>query len=141
MTTDTRIPPSITSCLDPQNGHNEKEQPVSSDSIADLETLSQKARGRYLRGKACWSLELIARDQAYRGPSVTGRIVGPFVEQARKEGCAVCLDASNPHARDVYLNLGFRVAEELKVGEGRCDESGNLIEGGKGITVWSMVID
>lgn len=114
---------------------------MSSDSIANLETLSQEARGRHLRGKACWSLEFIARDPSFRGPPVTGRIARPFVERARKEGCAVCLDASNPHARDVYLSLGFRAAEELKVGEGRCDESGNLIEGGKGITVWSMVID
>lgn len=131
-----RTPPSITGCL-----HAQKEESLSSAAIADLEALSQQAKSRHLRGRSCWSLDLIARDPSYHGPPVTGRLIVPFIEQARKENHIVWLDASNPHARDVYLELGFRIAEELKVGEGRCSESGDLVQGGTGISVWSMMMD
>ena len=87
-----------------------------------------------------WTLELIGRDPSYKGCAVADRLIMPFVERARQDGHPVWLEASNMHARDVYLRLGFRVVEEWKVGKGRCDELGNLVHGGQGVTVWAMVI-
>lgn len=68
------------------------------------------------------------------------RLIMPLVERARQDGHPVWLEASNMHARDVYLRLGFRVVEERKVGKGRCDELGNLVHAFQGVTVWAMVI-
>ena len=140
LTFDDMLPPAEN--LHGQNEHgNGKGQPFSSSSLADLEALSEGAKNRHLHNRPHWTLALIGRDPAYRGPSVTGQLVGPFIQRALNDGHAVFLVASNPHARDVYLKLGFWIAEELKVGEGRCDELGNFNPGGGGVSVWAMVID
>ena len=113
---------------------------LHSQSIAELEALSQEAKKRCIGDTPHWTLELIGRDPSYKGCAVADRLIMPLVERARQDGHPVWLEASNMHACDVYLRLGFRVVEERKVGKGRCDELGNLVHGGQGVTVWAMVI-
>lgn len=110
LTVATRIPPSTMSRL-----HAQREKLLRSASIANLEALSQQAKRRHLRGRPHWTLNLIARDPSYHGPLVTGRIVDPFIERARKR--------TMPRVPQI----GISGRGELKVGEGRCDGSVDLV--------------
>lgn len=135
---DNRLPPEMMNIAD---ADNKKHPFLPSKSIADEEALANEAKKRHLGSKPHWALALIGRHPAYTGPPVAGRVILPFIERARKDGHAVWLEASNLHARDVYLKLGFRVVEELKVGKNRCDVMGNLARGGEGISVWAMMME
>jgi hypothetical protein len=49
----------------------------------------------------------------------------------------VCED--NQHARNVYAHFGFEVVDEVVIGEGIIDESGNSVVGGRGVTIYFMM--
>lgn len=51
------------------------------------------------------------------------------------------LEATTPHARDVYSYFGFKVAEEVVIGEGSIDDNGNLVSGGKGLLIYGMIVE
>lgn len=71
-----------------------------SDSFAVLEALSRSAKSWHLRD-----------------PVALGMIVTLWFQK------------SDSHPQDFYVNLGFRVVQELKLGEERCDKSGNSDRG------------
>lgn len=79
-------------------------------------------------------------------PSVPGAISAllvPFLLRARAEGVPAWLEATNLHAVDVYQHLGFRVCEEVIVGQGECDERGYPCQGEEacGVKAWGMIFD
>jgi hypothetical protein len=61
--------------------------------------------------------------------------------KAQSEDIPAWLEATNEHARDIYIYLGFRVVEEVVLGEGRCDRLGNLVEGGEGVKLYAMIAE
>ena len=81
-----------------------------------------------------WHLSVTSRNPVVQPPvpGAVRAIIEPFVKKWVDElGMpAVWLEAGNARARDVYGYLGFRVVEEIVVGE---DEAGN------GIKTWCMM--
>jgi hypothetical protein len=65
----------------------------------------------------------------------------PYLEQAQKSGLPTWLEATNKHARDVYLHFGFKLAEEFVVGKGKIDERGYIVSGGEGVTIYGMIAE
>jgi len=65
----------------------------------------------------------------------------PYLHQAREAGLPAWLEATNEHARDVYAHFGFKVVEEVVIGEGKIDERGNLVDGGKGVVIYGMIVE
>ena len=44
-------------------------------------------------------------------------------------------------SRDVYTHLGFKEVEQIQIGKGKTDKTGNLKEGGEGITIYCMIAE
>ena len=44
-------------------------------------------------------------------------------------------------SRDVYAHLGFKEVEQIQIGKGKADITGNLKEGGEGITIYCMIVE
>ena len=65
----------------------------------------------------------------------------PYLLQAQKAALPVWLEATNDHARNVYAHFGFKVVEEVVIGEGNLDRSGNLVSGGKGVVIYGMIVE
>ena len=63
----------------------------------------------------------------------------PYLQKAREAGRPVWLESTNEHARDVYTHFGFKVMEEVTIGQGSVDENGSRVKGGKGIVIYGML--
>lgn len=72
---------------------------------------------------------------------VARALIAPVLKKAKHENSPAWLEATNDHARDVYAYFGFRVVDEVRIGEGKADHSGNLVEGGEGILVYGMIFE
>ena len=66
-------------------------------------------------------------------------VMEPMLEMAGREGVPVWLEASTEKAKGDFEMMGFRVAEEVRVGRGRVDERGWPKEGGGGVRCWAMI--
>jgi hypothetical protein len=104
--------------------------------------LAEAAKRRRLGNSPYWYLFMIGRDNSShaKGP-VSPRLILPFVQRAKEEGIPVWLEATSLHSKNVYEKLGFKVVEELKVGRGSSDRKGNLVDGGEGVSMWTMIAD
>lgn len=51
------------------------------------------------------------------------------------------LEATTKHSRDVYEHLGFLEVDQIQIGEGKTDRTGNLVDGGEGITIYCMIAE
>jgi len=49
------------------------------------------------------------------------------------------MEAATEYCWKLYLKLGFVTVEELKLAEGKADETGRQCEGGKGVALWAMI--
>lgn len=92
-----------------------------------------------------YHLAMIARDPDPSKREVADKAwkecMGHFLAKAKKEGVPVWLETASQEARDEYVALGFRVAEEVVVGKGRVDKSGWPKEGGEGVKTWALICD
>ena len=68
-------------------------------------------------------------------------LVDPYLQKAADEGVPAWLEATTKHSRDVYEHLGFREVDQIVIGEGKADVAGNITDGGKGITIFCMIIE
>jgi hypothetical protein len=68
-------------------------------------------------------------------------LVDPYLILARSEGVPVWLEATNEHARDVYMHLGFRTVEVIKVSEGTANSKGHPEKNGDGIPLYGMIYE
>jgi hypothetical protein len=57
---------------------------------------------------------------------VVRALFDPFPRQAQESGLPTLVGATNKHARDVYAHFGFKVVEEIVIGEGSVDKAGIL---------------
>jgi len=113
--------------------------PYLSTSMQDYSTVTQAAKRRRLGSSAYWYLFVIGRDPCHIGKSVSSRLILPFIQKAKQDGVPLWLEATSEHSKNVYEALGFQVVEELKIGKGRCDKKGNLVDGGEGVSMWAMI--
>jgi hypothetical protein len=72
-------------------------------------------------------------------PGVIRALFEPYLQQAQEAGLPAWVEATNEHARDVYAHFGFKVIEEVVIGEGSIDRDGNLVSGGKGVVIYGMI--
>lgn len=108
--------------------------------MQDFGVVSEIAKRRRLGRSPYWYLFVIGRDPSRRGnPPVSPRLILPFIQKAKEARVPVWLEATSEHSKNVYEKLGFKVVEELKIGKGRCDKSGNLVDGGEGVSMWAMI--
>lgn len=49
------------------------------------------------------------------------------------------MEAATEYCWKLYLKLGFVTVEELRLAEGKADETGRQCVGGKGVTLWAMI--
>lgn len=101
------------------------------DSTSDVRTM-----------RACYHLEFIARNP--EKSSVQGgvsAVIMPLLERARRERLPVWLEAATERSVQIYQHYGFRVVEEMVIGAGRYDVDGQLKQGGKGVSIFAMILD
>lgn len=65
----------------------------------------------------------------------------PYLLQSLQAGLPAWVEATNAHARDVYAHFGFKVVEEVIIGEGSIDANGNFVSGGKGVVTYGMLAE
>ncbi|KAF5858057.1 hypothetical protein ETB97_004926 [Aspergillus alliaceus] len=99
------------------------------------------ARKRHLKDQEFWFLDLLGRHPERREPGVIRALLEPYMQRAREAGLPSWLEANTEHARDIYIHFGFRVVEEIAIGEGCVDKFGNLLRGGEGIIIYAMVAE
>jgi hypothetical protein len=109
--------------------------------MQDYGIVTKVAKYRRLRNSPYWYLFVIGRESSYKGSSVLPRLILPVIQKAKEQGIPLWLEATTEHSRILYEKLGFKVVEELKVGKGQCDKTGNLVEGGEGVSMWAMIAD
>lgn len=75
-------------------------------------------------------------------PNISVRaIIAAIMRMAASQGWPLHLEATSSHSCGVFTSMGFRVAEEVKVGVGRVDENGFTAKGGNGVSLWMTVFD
>src|ERR1700761_5086647 len=109
--------------------------------MQDYGAVVEVAKRARLGNSPYWYLFLIGRDPYHVGKSGSPRLILPFIKKAKEDGAPLWLEATGEHSKNVYESLGFEVVEELKVGKGRCDRNGNLVNGGEGVSMWAMIAD
>lgn len=65
----------------------------------------------------------------------------PYLLQASQTGLPAWVEVTNAHARDVYAHFGFKLVEEVMIGEGSIDANGNLVAGGSGVVTYGMIAE
>jgi hypothetical protein len=68
-------------------------------------------------------------------------LITPYLQKASEEGVPAWLEATTVWSRDVYAHLGFKEVEQIHIGKGKVDITGNLKEGGEGITIYFMIVE
>lgn len=112
------------------------------DSLgAEFSTIMRKAKQKHIRGRAFWHLQFVARHPQCTLPRVASSLIRPYLETAKRSGLPVWVAASNAHARDVYIHLGFKLVESMVVGKGRIDSLGNRDVNGEGTGLWGLIIE
>ncbi|KAL2414150.1 hypothetical protein ABEF95_004986 [Exophiala dermatitidis] len=110
-----------------------------SEGAAEYTEKFEAMKKKYLGDQPYWYLNLIGRAPGRSEKSAIRNLVEPFMQKARQENIPVWLEATNEHARDVYAYFGFRVAEEVRIGQGVVNAEGFAEPGGEGVRVWGMV--
>ena len=109
--------------------------------MREYQAATDAARRRKLGSLPYWYLFLIGGESSQIEPPFLSCLISPFVQKAREDGVSLWLEAMNEQTRKACEALGLQVVEELKIGGGRCDKLGNLVEGGEGVSVWAMISD
>lgn len=86
---------------------------------------------------------LVRNPDQEKVPGAISALVKPWLARAEQEGVPVWLEATYPHARDIYLHFGFRVVETVSVGTGLRNAEGWPAEGDEaiGVEAWMMIYD
>lgn len=74
-----------------------------------------------------------------RGRGLCSALIRHCQRVAEAENYPLWLEATTAHSRDVYAKEGFKVAEQVVLGEGQVDADGKTKKNGEGVTVWGMV--
>ncbi|EFX04908.1 hypothetical protein CMQ_5170 [Grosmannia clavigera kw1407] len=131
--------------------------PIPEGAVEYLDKFGQ-IKKQYLGDRLHWYLNLIARapgrldkgnyihtlsrpNNFLMHLSFSGAIrtlIEPYVRKALEEGFPVYLEATSTHARDIYIYFGFRVLEEVRIGEGIINAEGWVEQGGEGVLLWAM---
>jgi hypothetical protein len=70
----------------------------------------------------------------------------PFLDRAHEENVPCWLEATSQHAVDVYSHFGWKLAGEVRIGDGKVGPRGwvRTADGEEelsGIRIWGMIID
>ncbi|CZR67880.1 uncharacterized protein PAC_17779 [Phialocephala subalpina] len=99
------------------------------------------AKKRHLGDRSHWYLNLLGRHPERQEPGAIRALFDPCLLQARKAGLPAWVEATNAHARDVYVHFGFKVVEVVVIGKGSIDANGNFVSGGRGVTTYGMLAE
>ncbi|PVH85718.1 hypothetical protein DL98DRAFT_36787 [Cadophora sp. DSE1049] len=95
--------------------------------------------------------EALAKDEKYyyifflgtlpssRGKGHCSHLIKYYQSLAAQEGVPIWLEAATEYCWRLYLRLGFVTVQELRLAEGKADETGRQCEGGKGVRLWGMI--
>ncbi|KAF8853230.1 hypothetical protein BDZ45DRAFT_629291 [Acephala macrosclerotiorum] len=100
-----------------------------------------EVKKRYLGDRSHWYLNLLGRHPERKEAGAIRALFEPYLLQAREAGLPAWVEATNAHARDVYAHFGFRVVEEVVIGEGSIDANGDFVSGGKGVVTYGMIAE
>ncbi|EXJ80278.1 hypothetical protein A1O1_08420 [Capronia coronata CBS 617.96] len=112
--------------------------PIPEGAVEYREKFGQ-IKKKYLGDRLYWYLNLIGRAPGRTEKGAIRNLVEPFLRKAKDQNLPVWLEATNEHARDVYIHLGFRVVEEVRIGVGVVNAEGWAEPGGEGVLNWGMV--
>ena len=114
---------------------------IPGSAMSEFVAESRALKSRHLGGRQHWYLNILCRNPDRKEPGVIRALVEPYLHDARRQGVPAWLEATNVHARDVYTHLGFRIAETVRIQEGRANEKGDAEDGGEGIPLYGMIYE
>ncbi|EXJ80795.1 hypothetical protein A1O3_07079 [Capronia epimyces CBS 606.96] len=91
-----------------------------------------------------YHLSFLARNpSAPRVPGSLNAVISPFLKRSQADHAPVWLEATSRQAVKLYEHYGFRVVEEIVVGQGKVDAEGWPTQDGQGegVTAWAMIYD
>ncbi|KAH8660306.1 hypothetical protein BX600DRAFT_513922 [Xylariales sp. PMI_506] len=89
-----------------------------------------------------YHLDFLGRDPSVpKVPGAISAVVTPFLDRAKQDGLKVWLEATSPEVAELYEHYGFKILEEITVGQGRVDANGGFLTGGPGVKAWLMLVD
>lgn len=62
-----------------------------------------------------------------------------WLSKARSENLPVYLEATTARSHRLYLKLGFKDVEAVRIGKGKAAADGTYEKGGEGVPVWCMI--
>lgn len=74
-----------------------------------------------------------------RGKGLCSATIRHQQEMATRDGLPVWLEATTAHSMKIYAKLDFQTVDEIKLGAGKVDASGNPCKGGDGVRIWAMI--
>lgn len=105
-----------------------------------LETKADGSQGL----KPFYHLAFLVRNPTVENvPGAISAVVKPWLARAEQEGVPVWLEATYPHARDIYLHFGFRTVETIYIGKGSRSAEGWPAIGDEaiGVEAYMMIYD
>ncbi|TFK50596.1 hypothetical protein OE88DRAFT_1736106 [Heliocybe sulcata] len=98
-----------------------------------------KAKGIRKHPDSSWYLLLACTDPDEQGKGYLSMLVREGFAHA--PGAIFTLEASTVNSRDRYAHLGFELHKSIKLGAGKCDESGYVAKGpdADGVTAYAMI--
>ncbi|EXJ86487.1 hypothetical protein A1O3_03438 [Capronia epimyces CBS 606.96] len=108
------------------------------EGAVEYQAKFDQVKKKYLGDRHYWYLNLIGRAPGRSDKGAIRHLIEPFLKKAQEQGIPAFLEATNARARDVYAHLGFKVLEEVRIGEGIVNAEGWVQPGGEGVALWAM---
>lgn len=75
-----------------------------------------------------------------RGKGLGSALMEEVKRVCKEDGNASCwLEATSPASRALYARLGWKLTEEVTIGQGKAGADGLPKEGGEGVKYWAML--
>jgi len=88
-----------------------------------------------------YHLAMLAKDPNRDAAAAAKACMEPFLARAKGEGLPVYLETASEASKQDYRDLGFRVCEEVVIGQGRVNAQGWPQQDGEGVKTWAMIWD
>ncbi|KAK4499874.1 hypothetical protein PRZ48_008060 [Zasmidium cellare] len=110
--------------------------------LFDFQAQADALKKRYLKDRGVtrfYYLFFIGTDEKARGQGLASKVIRAWQAKARAEGLPIWLEATTEGSKRVYERCGFGFCEEIVMGRGTHDGTGERRRGGDGVRMWGMV--
>ena len=100
------------------------------------------AKEKHLRGRTYWHLGFLARNpKADVVPGAISALIRPYLDRAKADGVPAWLEAVDERGVAIYQHFGFKLVDQVVVGENTHNKIGWPEDGGEGVSGYCMIYE